>query len=77
MMDDYDDYCMGMMGGYGGGRGGRRGSRGGGGMGGGSGGSRANYDSQTGHSVHMRGLPFAANEQDILDVSLLNLKYNE
>jgi len=56
MMDDYDDYGMGMMGGYGGGgRGGRRG------------GSRANYDSQTGHSVHMRGLPFAANEQDILD----------
>lgn len=71
-MDDYDDgYGMGGGGGFGGGRRGGRGGMGGGGrgggMGGGGGGSRANYDSQTGHSVHMRGLPFAANEQDILD----------
>ena len=41
-----------------------------GGGGGGGGGRYADmYESQTGHCVHMRGLPFAATEQDILDVS--------
>jgi heterogeneous nuclear ribonucleoprotein F/H len=29
------------------------------------------YISKTGHSVHMRGLPFQANDQDVADVSLL------
>lgn len=27
------------------------------------------YISKTGHSVHMRGLPFQANDQDVADVS--------
>lgn len=62
---------MGSMGGGGmGGRGSRFGSSGGmGGMkGSGSGGSMGdNYESQTGHSVHMRGLPFQASEDDIID----------
>ena len=49
-------------------RGGRYGSRGSGG--GSSAANLSNYESQTGHSVHMRGLPFVANEQDILDVSM-------
>lgn len=72
----------GMGGGYGGGMGGGFGGMGdggrgryggsGGGFGGGMGGGRGgdnfgNYDSQTGHCIHMRGLPFVANEQDILD----------
>ncbi len=54
---------MGMGDGMGMGRG-RYGMRGGGG------GSMEDYESQTGHSVHMRGLPFAANEDDILNVSI-------
>lgn len=28
------------------------------------------YISKTGHSVHMRGLPFQANDQDVADVSV-------
>lgn len=58
------------------GGGGMGGGRKGGGGGGGGGGNSGNgmqgyedYESQTGHCVHMRGLPFAANEQDLLDVS--------
>ena len=49
-------------GGRGGGRGGMRGRGGsrGGGRGGGS--NSSNYVSGTGHSVHMRGLPFSADE---------------
>lgn len=78
---------MNMMGGEGGmgpGMGGRMGGGGGGGMGGGMGGSGmgggnrqrgatpgSHYVSRTGHSVHMRGLPFQALESDIADVSLL------
>lgn len=31
----------------------------------------SHYMSKTGHSVHMRGLPFQAGEQDIFDVSLI------
>ena len=74
---------MGMGSGGGGGGGGSGGSGGrgrfgmGGGGGGNSGGRRGGgmhgdhmYESQTGHCVHMRGLPFAASEQDILDVSI-------
>jgi len=68
------DRPMGMRGGFGRGRGGRGNMRGMGmgdmgGRGGGRGGGFAGngYDSQTGHAIHMRGLPFAANEQDILD----------
>ena len=68
----------GGRGGGGGGGGGRfgagmgmmRGGSGGGG-GGGSGGAGMgvnDYQSQTGHSIHMRGLPFAANEQDVMEV---------
>lgn len=64
------------MGGGGGGGGGRmkggfgRGGRGGGGGGGGGGTNYSEmYESTTGHCVHMRGLPFAATEQDILEVS--------
>jgi len=70
---------MGMGGGFGGGRGGGRGmggmgrggrgGRGGmrGGRGGGGGGD-SGYVSKTGHSVHMRGLPYSATEDDILQV---------
>ena len=69
-------------GGYGGGRdfggfGGGGDGGGGGGFGGGMGrgGRTPNYadmyQSQTGHCVHMRGLPFAATEQDILEVRKL------
>ena len=45
------------------------------GMGGYSRGGVASYDSQTGFCIHMRGLPFSASEQDILDVcnSMLRL----
>lgn len=32
------------------------------------------YESQTGHCIHMRGLPFAANENDILNVSEIDQK---
>ena len=61
------------FGGYGGGNhGGGGGFGGGGGMGRG-GGRTPNYsdmyESTTGHCVHMRGLPFAATEQDILEVN--------
>ena len=56
----------------GGGRGGRgRGGRGGGrgfrsqGRGGGGGGNNFGMMSSTGHSVHMRGLPYAAKENDV------------
>jgi hypothetical protein len=74
-------YLTGGMGGMGGGS-----SNGGGGGGGGMGrkGGMASrdrgmdgYDSQTGHCVHMRGLPFAATEQDILEVSIysIHIKY--
>ena len=59
-------FGSGMMGG-----GGSR-SGGGGGRGGGSsssGGAGSDHQSTTGHSIHMRGLPFAANEQDVHDVS--------
>ena len=38
------------------------------GMRGGGMGSMGEYESQTGHCVHMRGLPFAATENDILNV---------
>jgi hypothetical protein len=31
----------------------------------------SHYVSKTGHSVHMRGMPFLAIEQDVLDVSEL------
>jgi hypothetical protein len=68
--DDYDDF----NGGFGfGGRGGRGGMRGGrfGMMEDGRGGPPGSqYISKTGHSVHMRGLPFQAQEQDVFDVSL-------
>ena len=72
---------MGGRGGGGGGGGGRFGGggmgmmRGGGGGGGGGGGSSmagmamTDHQSSTGHSIHMRGLPFAANEQDVIEVS--------
>ena len=46
-----------------GGRGrGGRGGRGGGGM------MKSTYQSSTGHSVHMRGLPYSATESDIVQV---------
>eukprot|EP00914_Ancora_sagittata_P023791 GHVO01047048.1.p1 GENE.GHVO01047048.1~~GHVO01047048.1.p1 ORF type:complete len:259 (-),score=26.31 GHVO01047048.1:300-1076(-) len=59
----------------GGGMGGRAGMGGGGGMGRGGGrfgqsggkGGMDNYESSTGHSVHMRGLPFQAAEDDIVE----------
>lgn len=56
-------------GGFGFGGSGHRGGRGGGGGGGGGTNYSDMYESQTGHCVHMRGLPFAATEQDILEVS--------
>ncbi len=49
------------------------GGGGGGGMRGGDpmgDGGYGDYESQTGHCVHMRGLPFAATENDILNVSI-------
>lgn len=60
----------------GGGMGGGRSGYGGGGrsMGGNKGGGSAdNYESQTGHCVHMRGLPFSATEDDILEVNISEL----
>ncbi|GFO33139.1 heterogeneous nuclear ribonucleoprotein f [Plakobranchus ocellatus] len=81
--EEFDDYGFGSGMGFGmrGGRGGRGGGgmggppmRGGGGRGGmGMGMSRGSmqpgscYVSKTGHSVHMRGLPFQALEQDVFD----------
>lgn len=69
--DDFDDY---NGGGFGfGGRGGRGGMRG---RYAGMMDDRRNgppgsqYISKTGHSVHMRGLPFQAQEQDIFEVCL-------
>lgn len=60
-------------GGMGRGMGGMRGGRGGAGGGGGGGGQNVmvnQYDSSTGHSVHMRGLPYQATESDIIQVSI-------
>lgn len=45
------------------GRGGRGGRGGGGGM------MKSTYQSSTGHSVHMRGLPYSATETDIVQVN--------
>lgn len=74
--DDYEDFgfpSFGMRNRRGGGMNPMRGGRGGMGMGMAD---RRNmqpgslYVSKTGHSVHMRGLPFQANDQDVFDVSL-------
>ncbi|CAH1794102.1 unnamed protein product [Owenia fusiformis] len=67
--DDYDEYGDGGQGGFGGGmRRGRGMGRGGrGGFGRNDGGDMQEYISTTGHCIHMRGLPFAAIEQDIID----------
>nr|KAG5710375.1 hypothetical protein BaRGS_022193 [Batillaria attramentaria] len=70
--DDFDDYNGGGFGmGFGmsrGGRGGMRGGRMGAMMDDRRGGyPGSHYISKTGHSVHMRGLPFQANEQDVFD----------
>ncbi|PVD38869.1 hypothetical protein C0Q70_01494 [Pomacea canaliculata] len=68
--DDFNDYNGGYGMGFGGrGRGSSRGRMSGGmmddrGRGGAPG---SHYMSKTGHSVHMRGLPFQAGEQDIFD----------
>jgi len=48
--------------------GGRPGGRGRGGRGRGGGMMKPAYESSTGHSVHMRGLPYAATESDIIQV---------
>ena len=56
------------FGGFGGGHGGGGGFGGGMGRGGRTPNYSEMYQSQTGHCVHMRGLPFAATEQDILEV---------
>jgi len=75
--NNYDDFGSSGYGGYGGGssggrgrapRGGRTGGRGGGrsGSGGGSGGQMTVVNSTTGHSLHMRGLPFDSSEEDII-----------
>ena len=49
------------------------GAMGGGGRGGGGGGMKSmggkGWQSMTGHTVHMRGLPFRSTESDIIDVS--------
>jgi len=53
----------GMRGMMGGGRGGGRGGRGrGAAM------MKPAYESSTGHSVHMRGLPYSATESDVIQV---------
>jgi len=71
--DDYDDFNGGGFGGRGGRGGpGMRGGRFGGMMddrrGGSDGGQPGSqYTSKTGHSVHMRGLPFQAMEQDVFE----------
>jgi len=60
----------GMRGMMGSGRAGVRGGRGGGrGRGGGGAMMRTPYESSTGHSVHMRGLPYSATESDIIQVT--------
>lgn len=81
--DDFDDYNMG----YGNmsfmnrGRGGMRPPRGGmrGGMmmddRGPRGPPGSHYVSKTGHSVHMRGMPFLAIESDVFDVSLIVVNF--
>lgn len=56
---------------------GGRGGRGGGGRGGGRGGGSASnngadHNSSTGHSVHMRGLPFSASNQASKNVAQIN-----
>lgn len=70
--------AYGSRGGRGAGRGsgmrgmgnGRSAGRGRGGRGGRSGGMmKSTYQSTTGHSVHMRGLPFSATESDIVEVT--------
>lgn len=74
--DDYGDYNSGYGAGYGMGSRGRANIRGrvpnsmmeDRGRGGNPG---SHYVSKTGHSVHMRGLPFQANEQDVFDVCTL------
>ena len=48
--------------------GGSRGGRGRGGRGRGASVMKPPYESSTGHSVHMRGLPYAATESDIIQV---------
>merc|ERR1719277_2132799 len=72
----YDDDGYGYGGGFGGGRMGGMGGMGMGGMGDmggrgmrGGGGKNfgGNFDSTTGHSVHMRGLPFSATKHDIME----------
>lgn len=65
------------MGGRMGGGGGMGGGMSGGGMGGGNRQRGAtpgsHYVSRTGHSVHMRGLPFQALESDIAEVQFVNI----
>jgi len=58
---------MGMGRGGRGGRGGRARGAMGGGMGEGMGRSNEVQNSKTGHSIHMRGLPFEANLKDVMD----------
>lgn len=67
--DEYDDYGYGSGGGYGRSRHGGPPMRGRGGMGRDRRGMQpgGGYMSETGHSVHMRGLPFQALEQDVFD----------
>ncbi|KAL8597448.1 hypothetical protein ACOMHN_050946 [Nucella lapillus] len=73
--NDYDEYSGGGGGGGGGfgyggqGRGGMRGRGYADGMddGRGNSGPGSQYVSKTGHSVHMRGLPFQAQQQDVFD----------
>ena len=55
-----------MGGGIGGGLGGGMKGMGGGGGGGGSG---SGWKSLSGHTVHMRGLPYRSTESDIIEVS--------
>ena len=66
---DYDEYYGdGSTGSWGG-----NGMGGGMGRGGGGGGMKSmggkGWQSMTGHTVHMRGLPFRSTESDIIDVS--------
>lgn len=52
---------------------GRMASRGRGGRGGRGGMMKSTYQSSTGHSVHMRGLPFSATESDVVQVNCITL----